>query len=83
MACYVCESCGFELYQPVNGKEFTPISVCSTPECKENNTAGKLQLKPRYSKFVKFQEVKIQEVRRIGAMVMMTMRTGEYYLDLR
>ncbi|CBF70403.1 hypothetical protein AN5992.2 [Aspergillus nidulans FGSC A4] len=59
---YTCDRCGNEVFQPVTTKQFTPMSECPSKECKENNTKGQLFLSTRASKFVPFQEVKIQEM---------------------
>jgi DNA replication licensing factor MCM7 len=59
---YTCESCGDEIFQPVTGKQFTPLTECPSKACKENNTKGQLFLSTRASKFLPFQEVKIQEM---------------------
>lgn len=59
---YTCESCGDEVFQPVSAKQFTPLTECPSKACKENNTKGQLFLSTRASKFLPFQEVKIQEM---------------------
>lgn len=61
LATYNCDACGFENYQQVNGKEFTPIINCTSRKCKENKTTGKLVFNTSGSKFVAYQELKIQE----------------------
>ncbi|KAJ1565707.1 Mcm2-7 hexameric complex component [Nowakowskiella sp. JEL0078] len=60
--CMSCERCGSEIFQEVTSKEFIPLSVCPSQWCKQNNTKGKLIMQTRASKFLKFQEVKIQEL---------------------
>ena len=45
----------------VTGKEFTPIVICTSKRCKENKTNGKLIFNTTGSKFVAYQELKIQE----------------------
>lgn len=65
VATYTCDACGSEVYQILNNKrEFMPIRVC--PGCAESrrggNTLPTLQLQTRGSKFVKFQELKLQEL---------------------
>jgi len=60
-ACYVCEVCGFEIYQTVNSKVFMPLADCPSNICKQNRTRGKLISNHRASKFVPYQEIKIQE----------------------
>jgi DNA replication licensing factor MCM7 len=59
---YTCNRCGNEVFQPVNAKSFTPIEECPSQECKNNNAKGQLFLSTRASKFLPFQEVKIQEM---------------------
>mmetsp|Transcript_11354 Transcript_11354/g.22182 ORF Transcript_11354/g.22182 Transcript_11354/m.22182 type:complete len:797 (-) Transcript_11354:151-2541(-) len=63
VATYQCDDCGFETYQEVLGTEFMPKFVCEVPVCKEarGKKKGRLHLQTRGSKFVKFQEIKIQE----------------------
>ncbi|CAM8891449.1 unnamed protein product [Rhodiola kirilowii] len=62
VAVYTCEECGFEIYQEVTARVFMPLYECPTSRCKTNNTKGNLILQLRASKFVKFQEAKIQEL---------------------
>lgn len=59
---YTCDRCGSEVFQPVTTKQFMPLSECLSPECVKNNSKGQLFLSTRASKFVPFQEVKIQEM---------------------
>ncbi|KAF2743966.1 MCM-domain-containing protein [Sporormia fimetaria CBS 119925] len=59
---YSCDRCGCEIFQPVATKQFTPLVECPSEECKKNNTKGQLFLSTRASKFLPFQEVKIQEM---------------------
>ena len=59
---YTCDRCGNEIFQPVTAKQFTPLSECPSKDCKDNNTKGQLFLSTRASKFLPFQEVKIQEM---------------------
>ncbi|XP_075164013.1 minichromosome maintenance 7 [Haematobia irritans] len=61
VATYTCDRCGAETYQPVNSLSFTPISDCPSDDCRVNKAGGRLYLQTRGSKFVKFQEIKIQE----------------------
>uniref|UniRef100_A0A6N2NA08 DNA helicase n=1 Tax=Salix viminalis TaxID=40686 RepID=A0A6N2NA08_SALVM len=62
VAVYTCEECGFEIYQEVTARVFMPLFECPTKRCKTNNTKGNLILQLRASKFLKFQEAKIQEL---------------------
>ena len=59
---YSCDICGSEVFQPVTTKQFTPLVDCPSDECKNNNSKGQLFLSTRASKFLPFQEVKIQEM---------------------
>jgi DNA replication licensing factor MCM7 len=59
---YTCDRCGCEIFQPVTAKQFTPMVECPSSECKRNNSKGQLFLSTRASKFLPFQEVKIQEM---------------------
>lgn len=59
---YTCERCGSEVFQPVTTKQFTPMTECPSEECKQNSVKGDLYLSTRASKFVPFQEVKMQEM---------------------
>jgi DNA replication licensing factor MCM7 len=59
---YTCDRCGNEVFQPVTTKSFTPLVECPSEECKQNNSKGQLFLSTRASKFLPFQEVKIQEM---------------------
>lgn len=61
VATYSCDSCSAETFQPINSPSFTPIVSCNSDFCKSNRTGGRLQLQTRGSKFVRFQELKIQE----------------------
>jgi DNA replication licensing factor MCM7 len=59
---YTCDRCGCEIFQPVTTKQFTPMQECPSEDCKQNNSKGQLFLSTRASKFIPFQEVKIQEM---------------------
>lgn len=59
---YTCDRCGYEIFQPVTTKQFTPMVECPSDDCKKNNSKGQLFLSTRASKFLPFQEVKIQEM---------------------
>lgn len=61
VATYSCDRCGAETYQPVNGLSFMPIADCPSDDCRVNKAGGRLYLQTRGSKFVKFQEIRIQE----------------------
>ncbi|KAJ9052149.1 DNA replication licensing factor MCM7 [Entomophthora muscae] len=59
---YSCEQCGSEIFQEVKNKSFLPLVECPSEDCKKNQSKGKLQMQTRASKFIRFQEVKVQEV---------------------
>ncbi|CAH0558361.1 unnamed protein product [Brassicogethes aeneus] len=61
VATYTCDQCGAETYQPVNSLSFMPLDMCPSDDCRVNKSGGRLYLQTRGSKFVKFQEIKIQE----------------------
>ena len=62
VACYSCEACGSEAYQTIHGKEFSPLDECPTPSCIKNEVRGRLFLQVRGSKFVSYQDIKVQEL---------------------
>ncbi|KAI9782446.1 MAG: Mcm2-7 hexameric complex component [Geoglossum umbratile] len=59
---YTCDRCGHEIFEPVTGKQFTPMTDCPSEDCKVNDAKGQLFMSTRASKFLPFQEVKIQEM---------------------
>eukprot|EP01040_Poterioochromonas_malhamensis_P018431 gene18431-21525_t len=59
---YTCEVCGSEIFQDVNGNQFLPLDKCPSKRCTDNKTAGKLIMHTRGSRFVKSQEIKVQEL---------------------
>lgn len=61
IATYTCDTCAAETYQPINGRAFMPLYICQSNECKSSKARGRLYMQTRGSKFVKFQELKIQE----------------------
>ncbi|KAH7824009.1 DNA replication licensing factor MCM7 [Monocercomonoides exilis] len=62
VATYHCSACGCNVYQEINARQYTPLSNCPTEMCRTNRTVGTLTFEPRESKFVKFQEVRLQEL---------------------
>ncbi|CAN1186616.1 DNA replication licensing factor MCM7 [Linum perenne] len=62
VAVYTCEECGFEIYQEVTARVFMPLFKCPSNRCVTNNRNGNLILQLRASKFLKFQEAKVQEL---------------------
>merc|ERR1712088_928277 len=61
VATYTCDQCGAETYQTVNSTSFMPLLMCPSDDCRINKAGGRLHLQTRGSKFIKFQEVKVQE----------------------
>ena len=64
VATYTCDACGCEIYQSLEGRrEFLPHRTCPTPDCSGRKAAkGTLYLQTRGSKFLKYQELKLQEL---------------------
>ncbi|XP_055624873.1 DNA replication licensing factor Mcm7 [Toxorhynchites rutilus septentrionalis] len=61
VATYTCDRCGAETYQPVSSMSFMPVVDCPSEDCRVNKAGGRLYLQTRGSKFMKFQDLKIQE----------------------
>ncbi len=59
---YTCDQCGYEIFQEISSKTFTPLSECTSEQCQNNQSKGKLFMSTRASKFSPFQDVKIQEL---------------------
>ncbi|KAK8138510.1 DNA replication licensing factor MCM7 [Apiospora sp. TS-2023a] len=59
---YSCDRCGCEIFQPINDRSYAPLVSCPSEECTKNQTKGQLFQSTRASKFLPFQEVKIQEM---------------------
>lgn len=59
---YTCDQCGYEVFQEVNSRTFTPLAECTSEQCSQNQTKGQLFMSTRASKFSAFQECKIQEM---------------------
>lgn len=59
---YTCDQCGYEVFQEVNSRTFTPLVECTSEQCSQNQTKGQLFMSTRASKFNAFQECKIQEL---------------------
>ncbi|KAJ1816003.1 DNA replication licensing factor MCM7 [Coemansia sp. RSA 2599] len=62
VAAYLCDACGSEVFQEVKGRQFTPLTQCQSARCVDNKTRGKLHRQTRGSRFLRFQEVKLQEM---------------------
>ena len=58
---YACEICGHEIYQTVSARTYMPLVDCPSKVCINNQNRGKLYMQTRASKFVSFQEIKVQE----------------------
>ncbi|NXN97575.1 MCM7 factor, partial [Rhinopomastus cyanomelas] len=61
VATYSCDQCGAETYQPIESPTFMPLLLCPSRDCQTNRAGGRLYLQSRGSKFIKFQEMKMQE----------------------
>eukprot|EP00871_Galdieria_phlegrea_P005603 jgi/Galph1/6043/GphlegSOOS_G4706.1 len=61
VACYSCDACGFQAFQQINARKFMPLTTCPSAECRTNRQSGELYLNMRGTKFVKYQEIRIQE----------------------
>ncbi|KAI9308635.1 MCM2/3/5 family-domain-containing protein [Cunninghamella echinulata] len=59
---YSCDSCGHEIFQEIKQRQFTPLTECPSEECRNNGIRGNLYMQTRASKFLAFQEVKVQEL---------------------
>ncbi|KAH6847493.1 MCM2/3/5 family-domain-containing protein [Chaetomium sp. MPI-CAGE-AT-0009] len=62
VSAYTCDRCGCEIFQPVTDKQYGPLTLCPSKDCQENQAKGQLYPSSRASKFLPFQEVKIQEL---------------------
>lgn len=58
----VCELCAESTFQQVVGDRLTPLLVCPSQACKARNAVGRLLPQYKASKFVKFQELRLQEL---------------------
>lgn len=59
---YSCDRCGNEVFQPISDKQFGPLTACPSKDCQQNQAKGQLTPTTRGSKFLPFQEVKVQEL---------------------
>ena len=62
VAAYSCDACGCELFKPVTDKTFMPLSECTSQQCMTNQTRGKVHMRVKCGKFVKYQTLRIQEL---------------------
>ena len=60
--CVMCKTVFFSHPSPqIGGASFMPQLQCPSDDCRVNKSGGRLFLQTRGSKFVKFQEIRIQE----------------------
>jgi len=59
---YTCEACSAEVFQTVEGDNYSPLLQCPGERCKTNKAAGKMRMNIRTSIFKKFQEIRVQEM---------------------
>ncbi|KAK0763109.1 hypothetical protein N5P37_004093 [Trichoderma harzianum] len=62
VSAYTCDRCGCEIFQPISDKQYGPLTMCPSSDCKKNQAKGQLHPSSRASKFLPFQEVKVQEL---------------------
>ncbi|KAM4054903.1 MCM2/3/5 family protein [Hirsutella rhossiliensis] len=62
VSAYTCDRCGCEIFQPISDRQYGPLAVCPSEDCKKNQSKGQLNPSTRASKFLPFQEVKVQEM---------------------
>ncbi|RKO97272.1 hypothetical protein CXG81DRAFT_28796 [Caulochytrium protostelioides] len=60
--CQSCEQCGEEIFQEITSQQVSMLVQCPSTKCQTNQTKGQLYLQTRASKFLRVQEVKIQEL---------------------
>ncbi|NXG45853.1 MCM7 factor, partial [Psilopogon haemacephalus] len=61
VATYSCDQCGAETYQPIESETFPPLLLCPSRECQRDRAGGRLYLQSRGCRFLKFQELRVQE----------------------
>merc|ERR1719181_1322954 len=60
---YTCESCGCEIYHDVSKRQdYLPLSKCTSEQCNRTGQNGRLFAQTRGSKFIKYQELRLQEL---------------------
>jgi DNA replicative helicase MCM subunit Mcm2 (Cdc46/Mcm family) len=47
VAVYACDVCGYETYQELVGKAFTPLTECVSESCRMNKTPGAIRMQVR------------------------------------
>lgn len=59
---YVCDYCAAVIFQDVDGTHFTPVTQCGSSKCKDDSKRGKVTMQSRGCKFIKYQELRLQEL---------------------
>jgi len=59
---YTCDVCGAEIFMTVEGETYSPPRECPSQRCQDNKQSGKLNSNVRTCKFVKYQEMRVQEM---------------------
>lgn len=59
---YRCDRCGAENFQEVKSKNFMPLLECRSQRCIVDKVKGRLYMLSRASKFMAFQEARVQEL---------------------
>lgn len=59
---YICDTCSAEIFHEINDPIYMPLVECPSKRCKGNNSNGKLFMQIRGSRFIKYQELRIQEL---------------------
>ncbi len=59
---YMCASCGEEVFQEIDAAEYIPLRECPSEACRVNNVKGRLEQHVVGSKFVRVQEMRLQEL---------------------
>lgn len=62
VATFLCDQCGMEVYQEVTASAFMPVVECPSTACMQRGGKGRLFLQTRGSRFVRFQEARLQEL---------------------
>jgi DNA replication licensing factor MCM7 len=62
VATFLCDQCGMEVYQEVTASAFMPVGACPSEQCARKDGRGRLTLQTRGSRFVRFQEARVQEL---------------------
>ena len=62
VATSLCDQCGMEVYQEVAASAFMPVVECPSDACRHRGGKGRLFLQTRGSRFIRFQEARLQEL---------------------